>query len=103
MFEYLAAGLPIIASRQGQIAKLLQDGTNGILYPPEAPGEREQLTQALSRFLRAENAAGMGAANRRLAREHTWHANAKRILAVIRSTLESRREATPTPERARGE
>ncbi len=35
VLEYMAAGLPVIASRVGGNAELVQDGVTGILIPPE--------------------------------------------------------------------
>lgn len=38
VFEYMAAGLPIIASASGQIPAILRDDRTGILVPPGEPG-----------------------------------------------------------------
>jgi glycosyltransferase involved in cell wall biosynthesis len=48
LYEYLATGTTVVASRSGQVAEVLQDGRNGLLVPPGDPGA---LAQALMRAL----------------------------------------------------
>jgi len=47
VYEYMAAGMPIIASSVGQIPSILDDGRTGILVPPSDPGA---LAGALTRL-----------------------------------------------------
>jgi glycosyltransferase involved in cell wall biosynthesis len=49
VLEYMAAGLPTIASRVGGITELVQDGVTGLLVPAE---DANALAGALLRFLR---------------------------------------------------
>ena len=82
MFEYLAAGLPIVASNLPALAEVLVDGESALLTPPE---DVEALTAALDRLrrdpvLRATLAAGA----RRAAGDHTWTNRARNILDAIR-------------------
>ena len=49
VLEYMAAGLPTIASRVGGIAELVQDGVTGLLVPAE---DANALAGALLQFLR---------------------------------------------------
>lgn len=44
VFEYMATGLPIVASKVGQVQDVLRDGETAILVPP---ADRETLAQAL--------------------------------------------------------
>jgi glycosyltransferase involved in cell wall biosynthesis len=81
LFEYMAAGLPVVASRVGQVAAVIEHERNGLLCPP---GDAAALAAALAR-LQADPALRqrLGAAARVdvLAR-HTWHAVAGRILEL---------------------
>lgn len=47
VYEYMAAGLPVVASRIGQLTELVQDGENGLLC---SPGNSEALADALYRL-----------------------------------------------------
>nr|MDQ3397619.1 glycosyltransferase family 4 protein [Deinococcota bacterium] len=81
VYEYLAAGLPVVASRVGQLAELLTDGVDGLLYPP---GDARALAGALTRL------AGDAALRERLGRagrakveaKHSWQHVARRILTI---------------------
>ena len=55
VLEYLAAGLPTVASRVGGNAEIVQDGKTGLLVPP---GDPSALAEALLRLLRDPGFAG---------------------------------------------
>jgi glycosyltransferase involved in cell wall biosynthesis len=81
VFEYMAAGLPVVASRVGQLARLIRDGENGLLVPP---GDAAALADALARL---HDDPGLRARLGRRARadvllEHTWGATVRRVLAL---------------------
>lgn len=81
IFEYMAAGRPIVAAAIGQIKQMISGGETGLLYPP---GDTPALTAALHR-LKIDPALRhrIGEAARRTAvANHTWHAVASRILAL---------------------
>jgi glycosyltransferase involved in cell wall biosynthesis len=81
VYEYLAAGLPVVASRIGQLEQIIQDGHNGLLYPA---GDARALAEALER-LRCAPAwrARLGQeARARARRQHTWQAAARRLLEI---------------------
>ena len=48
LFEYLAAGVPVVASRVGVVPEILEDGVTGLLVPA---GEPEPLARAIARLL----------------------------------------------------
>jgi glycosyltransferase involved in cell wall biosynthesis len=81
VFEYQAAGLPVVAGRIGQLGGLIDHGTNGLLCPP---GDAPALAQALDRLagdpaLRAR----LGRAGREtVLRDHTWEGVARQILEL---------------------
>jgi glycosyltransferase involved in cell wall biosynthesis len=81
VYEYMAAGRAVIASRIGQLAELIQHETSGLLYPP---GNAAALAAAFER-LRHDPAlrARLGrAARSRVLRDHTWDGVARRILRL---------------------
>jgi glycosyltransferase involved in cell wall biosynthesis len=81
VYEYMAAGLPIVASRVGQLVELLRHEETGLLYPP---GDAPALAAALQR-LRTDGALRkrLGSAARAIAfQKHTWAAVARRIIGL---------------------
>jgi glycosyltransferase involved in cell wall biosynthesis len=48
VLEYMAAGRPIVATRVGAVPELIEDGSHGLLVPPDAAGA---LADALERML----------------------------------------------------
>lgn len=83
LFEYMACGKPVVASRLGQIAELIEDGVNGMLYAPEDLSEMAAKCRILIEQpeLRAE--IGRNARKSILA-GHTWRANAEKIVEVMK-------------------
>lgn len=79
LFEYMAMGKGIVASRLGQIGDVLQHEKTALLVEP---GNVEQLTGAILRLTASpEMRENLGAAARRTAVErHTWKHNAQRVL-----------------------
>jgi glycosyltransferase involved in cell wall biosynthesis len=70
IYEYMAAGLPIIASRIGQIEEVIQDGVTGLLVPP---GDFVGFARALTDLqMNPEMRQRLGAAARAAVQEHTW-------------------------------
>ncbi|MFV0493011.1 MAG: glycosyltransferase family 4 protein [Pseudorhodobacter sp.] len=81
VYEYMASGLPVVASDVGDLAGLVRHGETGLICAPDDPAA---LARALARL--ADNPAlarRMGAMGRRyvLAR-HSWAGVAARILAL---------------------
>jgi glycosyltransferase involved in cell wall biosynthesis len=79
LFEYMAAGKGIVASRLGQIGEVLEHGRTALLVEP---GDEAALSAAISKLARAPKLrAQLGAAARERARErHTWTASARRVV-----------------------
>jgi glycosyltransferase involved in cell wall biosynthesis len=87
MFEYLAAGRPVIASDLPAVREVLRDGDNALLCPPDSG---EALAGALGRALEEpELAARLGAAGRREARGYSWDARVGRIMEFAAARREA--------------
>ncbi|HKV38120.1 MAG TPA: glycosyltransferase family 4 protein [Blastocatellia bacterium] len=84
-FEYLATARPVIASRLGQMAQIIEDGQTGVLVEP---GNADALAQAIEQLaLNPEARARIGAAARALvAARFTWSHSAVRVFQAFQST-----------------
>ncbi len=82
LFEYMAMGKSIVASRLEQIGEVLEDGRTGILVPP---ADDASLAHAIVRLIDSPDMRErLGAAARLRALErHTWGANAKALVARL--------------------
>ena len=78
LFEYMAAGLPIVAPDIAGVREVMQDGASGLIAPP---GDADAIARALTRILSGpELARTLGQGARAAVEEHTWHARAERAL-----------------------
>ncbi|OLC54577.1 MAG: hypothetical protein AUH92_03720 [Acidobacteria bacterium 13_1_40CM_4_69_4] len=84
LFEYMAMGRAIVASRLEQIADVLDHGRTALLVPP---GDEEALAAAIVRLIDdGDLRQRLGAAARRQAVErHTWDAHARHLVDRLRS------------------
>ena len=81
VYEYLAAGLPVVATRTGELTSTLGHGRHGVLVDPADPA---QLAAALA-GLRADRPrrAALGRSGRRAAVEqHDWADVVSRVLTL---------------------
>ncbi|MFP5272990.1 glycosyltransferase family 4 protein [Coleofasciculus sp.] len=85
VYEYMAAGLPVVASRIGQLRELIEDEINGLLCPP---GDAVALAATLERlYHNPELGKQLGkAARQTIQHHHTWDAIAKRLLEIAGMT-----------------
>jgi glycosyltransferase involved in cell wall biosynthesis len=84
VFEYMALGRPIVASRLGQIGEVLEDGRTALLV---SPGDADELARRISDLLSDPD---FGEALARGAREearsrHTWRSRVVTILQGLGS------------------
>jgi glycosyltransferase involved in cell wall biosynthesis len=78
MFEYMAAGLPVVAPAVARIPQLIGNGREGILY--EGQDHAAALADALERLTDADLRARLGAAAReRAEREYSWAAHCRAL------------------------
>ncbi len=84
LFEYMAAGKAIVASRSGQIAEVLRDDDTAILVEP---GDITELTHAIGQLLSCPSERQrLGQHARRQAVEHhSWDQYIQRLEQVYRS------------------
>ncbi|WP_099237414.1 glycosyltransferase family 4 protein [Synechococcus sp. BDU 130192] len=84
--EYMAAGLPVVASHIGQLPDIVDDGVTGILCPP---GEVAALAQTLEHLWRSpQYREQLGLAARGFVlKHHTWDHIAAQILAIAQASF----------------
>lgn len=82
VFEYLAAGVPVVASDIGQLGEVLDDNRTALLHRPGSVGD---LVEAIDRLRRQPaRAAALARAGRSLVRRrYTWSHNAARVLRLV--------------------
>jgi glycosyltransferase involved in cell wall biosynthesis len=83
LYEYMAAGLPVVASEVGEIPDVVTHGRTGLLYSPGDLGGLARHIQFLASNETIRRAFG-NAARRQAEERHTWDAVADRILGHTR-------------------
>lgn len=83
LFEYMACGIPVVASKLGQIAATVRHGQTGWLYPP---GNLDALTASCERLLAdAPLRRKLGTAAAKLVHnKFTWDGNAARVVELAK-------------------
>ena len=85
LYEYLAVGRPVVASRIGQTAQVL-DGTEAALLIP--PGDPGALTDALLQVAEDPDLAARLSRNAAVeGRRHDWADNARAVVALVRDRV----------------
>jgi len=83
VFEYMAAGLPVVAPGLPRLRSLVEHGREGVLYEPATPAA---LADALLTLRDPEMRARMGrAARARAEREYSWQAHCAALDAAFRA------------------
>ncbi len=82
VYEYMAAGLPVVASRIGQLDGLIEDGVDGLLYPAENPAALAEALDELRLEPELRDRLGRNA-RATILRGHTWEAAARRVLHAV--------------------
>ena len=85
LFEYMAAGRAVVASRVGQVAEILVDGETGLLFEP---GNSADLLRCLQQ-IRSDPTLSLELGQRASAActEHTWNRNAARVIDWVEPLL----------------
>ncbi|WP_069791169.1 glycosyltransferase family 4 protein [Cyanobacterium sp. IPPAS B-1200] len=81
VYEYMAAGLPVVASAIGQIESVIEDDFNGLLYEP---GNGQQLTHCLDLLRQQPELRHQLGKNARatIVRSHTWEQAVHKIVSL---------------------
>ena len=85
VFEYMAAGRAIVASRIGQLNELLKDGEDALLCQPGEPAELAQAILRLERDPCLRERLGQTARASAI-RNHNWDIAARRILGLAQAS-----------------
>jgi glycosyltransferase involved in cell wall biosynthesis len=81
LYEYLAAGVPVVASDVGQVREVLEAERSGALVPP---GDHEALAAALRAMLASPAARGRAAeARKRTLELHSWDERARQLGGLL--------------------
>ena len=96
VFEYMACGACVVASRLGQIAEVIEDGVNGLLC---APDDERDLLAALTRARKSPDLRRrLGTAALHTVRDrYTWARAAEETSRVIQSVIDTRRDRLDQP------
>jgi glycosyltransferase involved in cell wall biosynthesis len=90
IFEYMAAGLPVVAPGIDRIPTLVRDGREGLLY---SPAERDGLAGAIEKLTDVAQRARLGAGARaRAVSEFSWAAHCRKLDEAIAARLDARRQ-----------
>jgi glycosyltransferase involved in cell wall biosynthesis len=97
IFEYMAAGLPVVAPALPRLAQLVADKTEGLLYDSEDP---LSLDRALTTLADPALRARLGAAARaRAVRDFSWDAHCRALDARLRALVLVTRAGSSEPTR----
>jgi starch synthase len=99
IFEYMAAGLPVVAPAVDRIPSLVADGREGLLYDPRpgSGGQAEALADTLMTLKDPGLRARLGAAAReRAVRDYSWAAHCKALETAIMIARDARTRRAKT-------
>jgi glycosyltransferase involved in cell wall biosynthesis len=95
VFEYMAAGLPVVAPALPRLQRLVGHGVEGLLYDPQ---DRLALDGALQTLSDAALRGRLGAAARaRVVRDFSWDAHCRALDARLRALVTGRAGSDPSP------
>lgn len=87
LFEYMAAGLAIVAPAQPNILEILEDNVDALLFTPDSYEETRALIQRLIADKDLRHRLGTAAKAKIDSRGYTWRRNAERITAMAEADL----------------
>lgn len=85
LFEYMAAGTCVVASKLGQITEIIEEGHTGLLCPPD---DADALADTIRRVQTSSTLRErIGKAARTAQRQYTWEHAARRTMEVVESAI----------------
>jgi len=95
LFEYMAAGKAIVASAVGQIAEIVQDGHDGMLYKT---GNIEQLVEKISKLVEDEALRkNIGNnARKKAQRDYSWQSAAAQVIDLMHAAAKLEKCTNPS-------
>jgi glycosyltransferase involved in cell wall biosynthesis len=88
LFEYLCAGLPVVATDLPSVREILGDGAGGLLF---APGDVEGLATCMQSIVTDQALMWrLGDEARTLGARHTWRQRGERVMEVCREVQAAR-------------
>jgi glycosyltransferase involved in cell wall biosynthesis len=86
LFEYMATGRAVVAARLGQIAEIVHDGVDGLLYDPADPNDLAAKLLRLGRDPRERERLGR-AARAVAEQQYSWDVNASRVATLLEGVV----------------
>jgi glycosyltransferase involved in cell wall biosynthesis len=84
LFDYMAAGLPVLSSNARPAARVVRETNAGLVYTDTDSGE---LAQQLTVLANVEARARLGASGRRAVEgQYNWGRDAERLLIAVSET-----------------
>jgi glycosyltransferase involved in cell wall biosynthesis len=84
LLEYMAMGRPVVAPQLDNIADVVEDGRNGLLFTPGDVGDLAAALRRLSSDADLRCRLGV-AARREIETDRNWRRNAERVLQLVSS------------------
>ena len=85
MFEYMACGLPVLASNVGQMPEIIEPGRNGMLFENTPEALRACLLEAASRRPALKTLGANARAD--VVTRYNWHQVARRTTATLEAAI----------------
>ena len=89
LFEYMAAGKPVVAPNQANIREILVDGDSARLFEPDDDAAFREAVIELACDMPLRQRLGVGARRTILERGYTWASNAARVAELYRRLQQS--------------
>jgi len=83
VFEYMAAGCPIVAPDQPNLREVLEDGRTALLFDPTRPSAMWEKISRLAADPELRVRLGAAARAEVLVRDLTWAGNARRVIDIL--------------------